>query len=533
VHKRNLRKRNPTIPAVVVMTIMLNISPVLAIEESPTVGNAPTTNTGPAQATAAPVANPGEAPAPGSAGQVQQTDTRGYTAGDTSPYAPRGMSGPRPFSSPLLPTQLEDVLLEKGIITQEDWARIKADEEQRAAEATAVQGLVAGPRWYERIRINGYVQMRYALNDNGKCDISLSDSRACTNPQEIYFRRIRMVFSGQISERLFFYLQPAMEGDGFNTGNSFNLVDAFADYMLTTDRQHRLRFGLHRVLNSFDTFRTSSQRQELDRHESIQSGAPGERDLGVSYYWTSKIAQERFQALTQYHNGPGDYGNFGIMVYNGQGRNRPEANAAKGVSARLAHPFELPNGRLVEIGAHAYYNQFVAQSSGAVVIGGPNSTANTRCYQNLRGNGGCQVLDERVNFYLWTPPQPWGIMAEYTFGTGPERDATGILKPQSLRGGYVQGNYTWRYSYTGLLTPYVRWGEYYGGNKNSQGVAYLTRNVNVGLVWEPDTHWRFVAEYLFKHGNNQQSNGGPLAFGQPQDLFNADIVRFQVQWFFN
>src|SRR5574341_907939 len=150
------------------------------------------------------------------------------------------------------------------------------------------------------------------------------------------------------------------------------------------------------------------------------------------------------------------------MVYNGQGRNKAELNAAKGVSVRLGHPFELPNGRLFEVGAHAYYNQFVATSSGAVVIGGPTSTtANTRCYHNLQGNGGCQVIDERVNAYFWTPPQPWGIMAEYTLGRGPERDEHGILTPQSLRGGYVQGNYTWRYSYTGLLTPYVRWGEYY------------------------------------------------------------------------
>jgi hypothetical protein len=433
----------------------------------------------------------------------------------------------------MLPTQLEDLLLEKGLISQEEWARIKADEEQRAAIASAEQGLVAAPRWYERIRITGYVQMRYSTISNGRCDISLSDSNACNNPREFYFRRIRMVFSGQVSERLFFYLQPAMEGNGFDTGDSFDLVDAFADYMLTKDRQHRLRFGMPRVLNAFDTFRTSGQRQELDRHESIQSGAPGERDLGIAYYWTSAIAQERFQTLTQYHNGPGDYGNFGIMISNGQGRNKQELNSNKQISVRLAHPFELPNGRLFEVGAHAYYNQFVATSSGSVVIAGPNSTANTRCYHNLLGNGGCQVLDERVNVYFWTPPQPWGLMAEYTVGRGPERNGNGILEPQSLRGGYVQANYTWRYSYTGLLTPYVRWGEYYGGNKNSQGVSYLTRNVNVGLVWEPDTHWRFVAEYLFKHGNNQQSNGGALAFNQPQDTFNADIIRFQVQWFWN
>jgi hypothetical protein len=462
---------------------------------------------------------------------ADQTTIR--ASGSVTPQSADPAKPPRPLyestglSQNLQGSVLEDILLQKGVLSLDDWARIKADEEQRAAVATAEQGLVANPRWYERIRITGYMQMRYSMVSNGKCDISLSDANACNNPNQIYMRRIRMVFAGQPSDRLFFYIQPAMEGDGFNTGSSFNLVDAFGDYMLTTDRQHRLRFGMHRVLNSFDTFRTSSQRQELDRHESIQSGAPGERDLGVSYYYTNKMSQALYQQLTQYHNGPGDFGNIGIMVYNGQGRNKPELNANKHVSLRLAHPLELPNGRLVEVGAHAFKGTFVATG-----IGSPTSTAATRCQQALTKNG-CAINDERINVYFWTPPQPWGIMAEYTVGRGPERNGQGILQEQSLRGGYIQGNYTWRYSYTGLLTPYVRWGEYYGGNKNSQGVAYMTRNVNIGLVWEPDTHWRFVAEYLFKHGNNQQSNGGPLAFNQPQDIFNASIFRIQAQWFWN
>lgn len=437
--------------------------------------------------------------------------------------------------TPAEPTLLEDILLEKGVISIEDWTRIKAEEEQRAALATAEQGIVSNPRWYERIRIAGYVQTRYSVISNGKCDISLSDSNACNNPQKFYFRRIRMPISGQVSDRLFFYLQPAFEGDGFNTGNSVDLVDAFADYLLTKDREFRFRFGMHRVLNAFDTFRTSSQRQELDRHESIQSGAPGERDLGISFYWTPTSSQMLYQQLTQYHNGPGDYGNFALQIVNGQGRNKIEQNADKMVAVRLAHPFELPNGRLFEIGTQAYHNQFVATN-----IGSPTSTAATRCKSALKtgssgssATGGCQVLDERISAYFWTPPQPWGIMMEGTIGRGPQRDQNGILRETALHGGYIQGNYTWRYSDTGIITPYVRWGEYYGGNKNSQGVSYLTRNVNAGLVWEPDTHWRFVAEYLFKHGNNQQSNGGPLAFNQPQDTFNASIIRFQAQWLWN
>ncbi len=462
---------------------------------------------------------------------ARATESQEAAKPSVAPSGPTpGSSGMRsPGYAPTEPTLLEDILLQKGVINLDDWARIKAEEEQRAAAASAEQGMLTNPRWYERIRITGYVQFRYSMISNGKCDLSLTDTNACTNPQEFYVRRIRMVFSGQVSERAFFYLQPAFEGNGFNTGSSVNLVDVFADYMLTKDRQNRLRFGMHRVLNSFDTFRTSGQRQELDRHESVQSGAAGERDLGISYYWTSPIAQQRFQTLTQYHNGPGDYGNFGIQIMNGQGRNQAELNADKLIGVRLAHPFELPDGRLFEVGVHAFRNQFVASG----VTQGPTGTAATRCDSAPKSTG-CQKLDERINAYFWLPPQPWGIMAEWTMGRGPQRDNQGILRDQDLHGGYVQGNYTWRYSDIGLLTPYVRWGEYYGGNKNSsQAISYNTRNVNVGLVWEPDTHWRFVAEWLFKHGQNQQSNGGPLAFNTPQDTFNANILRFQAQWFWN
>lgn len=88
-------------------------------------------------------------------------------------------------------------------------------------------------------------------------------------------------------------MQFALEG-GQQTPANNEMIDAMVDYYLTKDKVHRFRFGLQRVPNAFDTYRSSTNRQEMDRHESIQSGAPGERDLGVAYYWSPKVAQERF-----------------------------------------------------------------------------------------------------------------------------------------------------------------------------------------------------------------------------------------------
>ncbi|MEW6248583.1 MAG: porin [Nitrospirota bacterium] len=425
------------------------------------------------------------------------------------------------------PTPLEDILLEKGLITMDDWIRIKAQEEKKAEETSAEMGMISSPRWYERIRINGYIQNRYALLDNPMMDIPLGDKLATRDSNTFYIRRIRLVFQGQISERLAFYFQPAFEGDQQNLFNK-EIVDAFADFFITKDKEHRIRFGQHRTPNAFDTYRSSSNRQELDRHESIQSGAPGERDLGIAYYWSPKIAQQRYAQLATYHNGPGDYGDFGIMVWNGQTRNKPELNDDKHVGIRLAHPFELPDGRLLEAGMFAYRGQFVVD---------PGKVARCPISSHVRDgkSTGCQVRDERLTWYVWTPPQPWGLLAEYTLGRGPKRDAQGFIREAHLYGGYVQPYYTWRYSDVGLLTGYFRWGEYYGGIKSINGVDGRSKTINVGLVWEPDTHWRFVAEWMYKEGLHSSliRPNVDLPNNAPQVEFAGNLFRIQAQWFWN
>jgi hypothetical protein len=436
-------------------------------------------------------------------------------------------------------TNLESLLLEKGVITQDDWIRLKAEEERRAFEQTAETGMAGNPRWYERIRINGYAQFRYSAGPSSdKFSIPLSDKAATTQSREFYFRRIRLVFQGQISERLAFFLQGAFEGDQ-EKQDMFNkeIIDAYGDYYLTKDKVHRLRFGLQRTLNAFDTLRSSTNRQELDRHESVQSGAPGERDLGISYFWSPKVAQERFAQLAAYHNGPGDYGVFGVTVYNGQGRNKAELNGNKHIGVRLAYPFELPNGRLLETGVMAYRGVFsvpgVTSTSAPTVntVGSPTSaTAAARCQQGLNRQGGCDTTDERITAYVWTPPQPWGLLAEGTIGKNAKRnETTNIIEERPLIGGYVQGYYTWRYSDVGMVTPYVRYGEYYGGLKSLTGAPDgSSRSWNFGLVWEPDTHWRYVAEFMLKDGLNER-----LVLNQAQNDFDASLFRVQAQWFFN
>jgi hypothetical protein len=458
-------------------------------------------------------------PAPGIQ-TVQQPPKAPAMEGDLAPRSSAGRF--QPFES----TPLEDVLLEKGIISMDDWLRIKAEEERKIIERSAESQFVSSPRWYERINVNGYLQLRYTTKSNSKLDLPLGESRSTTNPEDFFFRRIRMVFQGQVSDRISFFLQLAHEGDGFRLRTD-ELVDAYGDYYLTRDRVHRIRFGLHRVPNAFDTYRSSSQRQELDRAEAIQQGAPGERDLGLAYYWSPKVAQERYNRLATYHNGPGDYGVLGVMVYNGQGRSQTEANHDKHIGAKLSYPFELPNGRLLETGVLGYFGEYVVQSSGSATVGS-SATNVSRCPIPLK-SGGCPVSENHLGAYIWTPPQPWGILAEYSVGEGPERDASGVIRKTTNYGGYAQLYYTWRYSDVGMLTPYIRYGYYHGGIKNLAAASADNSQWNVGLVWEPDTHLRLTSEYSI----HDRLNVSQMKAGLPQEEVYGQMLRFQVQWFFN
>lgn len=461
-------------------------------------------------------------------GKESKPLSEGHTLG------PPPTEGERPTTGRSLSvesTPLEDVLLRRGLITRDDWIEIKAEEERRQLDRTTEKQFSSSPRWFERINISGYAQMRYTMKSQQNLDNPQGESFSQGHDQEFFFRRIRLVLEGQVSDRIGFFMQFANEGNGFATANN-ELVDMRGEYYVTKDKTNKIYFGLHRVPNAFDTYRSSSQRQELDRAEAIQSGAPGERDIGIAYYWTPKIAQERFTRLATYHNGPGDYGVFGVMVYNGQGRSQVELNKNKHVGAKLAYPWELPNGRLVETGILGFMGRYVVNNTAPL----SSTTASTRCYTNSVENGfgatnGCSVDEHRVTAYIWTPPQPWGFMGEGVVGRGPQRNDQGIVQQSALFGGYAQVNYSYRYSDTGMVIPYVRWGYYKGGFKNNTAAAADNSILYVGLVWEPDTHLRLVTEWM--NENRLTQAAGTIHFGQPQQEVNGNMLRFQIQWFWN
>ena len=99
---------------------------------------------------------------------------------------------------------IEDTLYDKGIITKEEWLKTKADQERQ--EAIIQSERATTEKWYEKISIRGYTQIRYnSMMDDKKMvdeyDASVGDNKG------FLVRRARIIISGDIHERVSLYLQ--------------------------------------------------------------------------------------------------------------------------------------------------------------------------------------------------------------------------------------------------------------------------------------------------------------------------------------
>jgi hypothetical protein len=445
----------------------------------------------------------------------------GFPAGGENP--------PRPLES----TSMEDLLLEKGVITLDDWIRIKAEEERRQSERSVVAEFTGSPRWYERLTMYGYGMLRYnqlgATNGQLRTyhDNSVGDKDSGAQPG-FFFRRIRWVVTGQISDHVSVFIQPDLASNVSGNTHVLSMRDAFGDWNFDKDKEYRLRVGLQRAPCSFDNWQASRVRMAIDRADATNSCAQSERDVGISFMWTPKIAQQRFKQMLDYMYGPGDYGVFHVQVYNGQGLNQAELNQNKHVGFRLSWPWELPGGRLMETGINVMRGQFVVNpgtpAAGTAVWSRVDAQHSSRAY-----------LDERANIYIYVPPQPFGFIAEYDVGRGPQRNNSGIIESRALYGGYVQGHYQWKYSDVGLANFYSRYQFYKGGLKFQTGSPDDTMwELESGIAWQPDPQWEFTAAYTFTRRENVfNTTGGTATVPAPQQDNYGNLVRLQVIWFWN
>ena len=401
---------------------------------------------------------------------------------------------------------LEDILYEKGQITKEEWLKTKADQERQDAIAQSERATTE--RWYEKISIRGYTQMRYNYITDDRQLVDVNDSSVGNN-KGFLLRRARIVISGDVHERVSLYLQtdfgaspPGTTGTS-NNQNFAQLRDLYADIFLTKDKEFRIRAGISKVPFGFEVLQSSQNRLALDRTDAINTAAPNERDTGFFLYYTPTDTRKVFRSLVDKGlKGSGDYGIVGVGVYNGQSLNVSETNDNKHVVLHATYPFELPYGQIVQVGVDAYRGIVTVPVANGVAI----------------PDGG-NIRDERIGTHFILYPQPFGIQAEWNWGRGPELNAARTrVEEGSLQGGYVQAMYKWN-----NIMPYIRWQQYYGGRKNVTNSPFnVVRETEVGVEYQFNKALELTVAYGWMKRTDTQTFPYPIHDGQ--------LARFQLQW---
>ena len=375
-----------------------------------------------------------------------------------------------------------------------------------AAAQDSAKVEVKPKKWYETVKISGYAQVRYnrllETNPNlgcEQCDKSIGGNNG------LFIRRARLIFSGKLHDRVYFYFQPDFASNVAGDKEHYVQVrDLYFDVFLDKKEVYRFRIGQSKIPFGYDNMQSSSRRLNLDRSDAINSAAPNERDLGLFFYYSPESIQKRFKKVyTSVLKGTGDYGFLGFGVYNGQSANIAEANNSLHVVARVAYPFEIGNQNL-EVAVQGYTGKFVLFKGKASSIGK-------------------EFTDRRVAGSFTLFPQPFGLQAEYTIGEGPRfnpANSTVELKP--LRGGYVMLNYAISKSKQNII-PFARFQYYDGGKKHEEDARnYVVYETEFGIEWQPVPSFELTVAYNISDRRYED-------FAKPINRQVGNFLRIQAQ----
>jgi hypothetical protein len=364
--------------------------------------------------------------------------------------------------------------------------------------------------WYQRIAIRGYAQMRYnnllVTNPDLGCE---QCDKSWGGDNGFFFRRIRIIFFGQIHERVYVYIQPDLAGSPVSGANNFAQIrDAYFDVGIDRKNEFRLRFGQSKVPYGFENLQSSQNRVPLDRNDALNSAVNTERDIGVFAYWAPARIRERFAYLVSSGlKGSGDYGVVGTGIYNGQTANRTEQNGKPMVVARVSYPF-LVGKQFIEPGIQAYTGKSVVTSVTEGVSG---------------INSDFEYIDQRAAVSLVIYPQPFGLNAEYNIGKGPEYNpATNAIEEKKLTGGYAAISYQARFREQ-VFTPFVRYQYYEGGKKHELDArSYGVKEFEIGAEWQPMKAFEVVAMYTISKRRYEDG-------ARPSNIQDGSLLRLQFQ----
>lgn len=375
----------------------------------------------------------------------------------------------------------------------------------------------AEKKWYDKISLRGYAQIRYnrllETNDQLKCE---QCDRSIGDKGGFFVRRARLIFSGQVSDNLFIYIQPDLASTSGDL-HFAQLRDLYFDLSLDSLREFRFRVGQSKIPYGFENLQSSQNRLPLDRSDALNSAVPNERDLGVMFYWAPAQTRKLYSDLVNKGlKGSGDYGVLGIGAHNGQTANKAEANNKPHLVARLSYPFEFA-GQILEVGVQGYTGRISPLST---------SGATSKYAATVKA---VDYLDERTAVSLALAPQPIGVLAEYNWGHGPRfqaknaSDTLNRVVDGFLEGGFVTLFYKLDLAHQHFL-PFVR-GQYYKGGKKQELDAryYDMKEVEFGLEWQALSAFELTASYVISERNTSDAD-------KPLNNQKGNFLRLQAQF---
>lgn len=366
-------------------------------------------------------------------------------------------------------------------------------------------------KWFEKISLRGYTQIRYnrLLETNSalkceQCDRSIGDKGG------FMIRRARLIFSGQVSDNVFIYIQPDLASTSGDL-HFAQLRDAYFDLSIDSLREFRFRVGQSKIPFGYENLQSSQNRLPLDRADALNSALPNERDLGVMFYWAPASVRKLYEEIGKKQlKGSNDYGVLGVGVYNGQTANKTEANNKPHMAARLSYPLQI-EGQIIEAGVQGYTGEFSLLSTA-------NGVARATSY-----------LDERTALTISLLPQPFGLLAEYNWGHGPQfRAKSAADTVNRVVSGFLHGGFATLFYKTtvgnNVFIPFVRAQYFKGGKKQEVDARYYDMNeVETGIEWQPFPSFELTASYAISRRNT--SDAAALVNNQ-----QGNFLRLQAQF---
>lgn len=368
-------------------------------------------------------------------------------------------------------------------------------------------------KWYDRFKIRGYAQVRYnglfATNDSlgcAQCD------RSWGGDNGFFIRRLRIAFSGNVHPRVYVYVQPDFVSWAGGSGYVAQLRDCFVDLGLDPRNELRLRLGQSKVPFGYENMQSSSQRVPLDRADPINSAIKDERDVGAFLYWSPAAVRKLEKMFVDDGlKGSGDFGVLAFGVYNGQGANQMDQNRQMHLVARAAWPFKL--GKRYLQGALAGY-------AGEYVL------AKSQLSPGVRAAPDLSYDDRRALVSVSLFPAPFGLLAEYNVGRGPEFDLDrDSITTRELQGGYITAMYRFQAGEQEIM-PFIRYQRYSGGKKFEQDArSYDVDDIEFGVEWQPNENFELTCEYYV-------ADRSYIDLKLPVNHQEGSLVRIQAQFKF-